>query len=237
MDDLNPKLSSGNKEPPPGRGPDREVEWYLNVQGERIKSDGPSIVVRDAMVKAGFDPTQRWHIFLKVAGQPKKEVELDTVVDLRTPGLEKLRLTPKNVNNGEASVTAQRDFALLEVDEAYLDRHFPEWETVTDGGRRWFLIPNYPLPQGFSVTHVMLVIEIPLTYPAAQLDMFFVAPVLSLPGGGGPAATQARQIIRGTSFQRWSRHRGDQYPWNATVDNIITHLALVESALAKEVSL
>lgn len=214
----------------------RNAQWVLDVQGHRITSDAPTIVVRDAMTKAGFDPTLRWHIFLKVAGQPKQPVELDTVIDLRTPGIERLRLTPKNVNNGEAAVSVRRDFALLEADEAFLDRRFPEWETVIEAGHRWLIIPNYPVPQEYRIEEVLLALEIPPPYPAAQVDMFFVAPPLLLPGGGAPPATEARVVIRGTTFQRWSRHRGDVYPWNPATDTVITHLALVESAIAKEVS-
>ena len=215
----------------------RDAEWFLDVQGHRIKSDGPTIVVRLAMTKAGFDPTQRWHIYLKVAGQPKQQVELDTVVDLRTPGIERLRLTPKNVNNGEAALIARRDFAMLEADEAFLNRRFPEWEAVLEDGRRWLVIPSYPVPMEYRIAEAVLALEIPPPYPSAQVDMFYIAPPLTLPGGGEPPATGARQSIGGTSFQRWSRHRGNEYPWNPALDNIVTHLALVESALAKEVSL
>ena len=39
-----------------------------------------------------------------VHGQPKKEVTLDYVVDLRTPGIEKIRLTPRGIDNGEVQL-------------------------------------------------------------------------------------------------------------------------------------
>ncbi|MBY3102238.1 hypothetical protein HFO69_31820 [Rhizobium laguerreae] len=48
-------------------------------------------------------------------------------------------------------------------------------------------------------------------------------------------ATEAKQLIRGLPFQRWSRHRGAIAPRNPRRDNVVTHLALVESALLKEV--
>lgn len=110
----------------------RKLVWKLNIQGVVIDVDTPTILVRDALARAGFDVTQNWHIFLKVLGQAKREVQLNDCVDLRTPGIEKIRLTPKEVNNGEALVVPRRDFALQEVDDAYLDRLCLRWETVND---------------------------------------------------------------------------------------------------------
>jgi len=40
-------------------------------------------------------------IILKIAGEPKKEVDLNYMIDLRHKGIEKLRLTPRQINNGE----------------------------------------------------------------------------------------------------------------------------------------
>ena len=118
----------------------RKPSWKLNIQGVTIVSDTPTIVVSEAMIKAGFDVAQSWHIFLKVAGQAKREVALTDVVDLRTPGIEKIRLTPKEVNNGEAPPAPRRDFDVLEVDETYLHCTGHKWETGNDGGSRWLVI-------------------------------------------------------------------------------------------------
>lgn len=91
-------------------------------------------------MRAGEDPDRRQQILLSVAGQPRRKVALDDVIDLRTPGIEKLRLRPDDVNNGEATVPPTRDFALLPTDEAYLDRIGLRWETVAEGACRWLLI-------------------------------------------------------------------------------------------------
>lgn len=105
-----------------------------------------------AIVRAGEDPDRRQQILLSVAGQPRRKVALDDVIDLRTPGIEKLRLRPDDVNNGEANVPLTRDFALLPTDEAYLDRIGLRWETVAEGACRWLLIHRYPLPSGYTAT-------------------------------------------------------------------------------------
>jgi hypothetical protein len=213
----------------------RKAVWKLNVQGVILELHQPNIVVRQAMQKAGFDITKAWQIFLIVKDQPKLSVNLDYTVDLRTPGIEKLRLTPAGVHNGEAAAKPRRQFDLLEVDEKHLDALGCFWETVVDADRRWLLIHHYQVPAGYAPQIVLLALEIPPTYPGAQIDMFYSSPPLRLTSGRAIDRTQVSAVICGTPFNGWSRHRGPQAPWNPNSDNVITHLALVESAIAKEV--
>jgi len=213
----------------------RAATWVLNVQGVRLEVATPTIVVSDAMIRAGFDVNQGWHIFLKVTGHPKQIIELTTVVDLRTPGIEKIRLTPKDVSNGETAQAVRRDFALLDVDENFLDERFAHWETMIENQRRWLLVYGYPVPQGYNTRRVTLALDVPPSYPGAQIDMFYVSPHLSLSDGQALACTEAQEAINGVPYQRWSRHRATASEWRPDTDNVITHLALVESALAKEV--
>ena len=213
----------------------RKRSWKLNVQGVTIESDTPTIVASNAMSKAGFDVAQGWHIFLKVAGQAKREIAPTDVIDLRIPGIEKIRLTPKDVNNGEAPLAPRRDFDLLEVDEAYLDCGGYKWETMNDGGRRWLVINHYSVPAGFTLTETLLALEIPPTYPAAQIDMFYTYPPLALVSGRAIDCTHIQATILGVPYNGWSRHRGPGSEWNPSSDSVVTHLALVESALGKEV--
>ena len=212
----------------------RRPSWKLNVQGVTIETAKPTIIVSDAMTRAGFDVTQDWHIFLRVAGQAKREVTLTDVIDLRTPGIEKIRLTPKEVNNGEASPAPRRDFALLDADEEFLHGLGCKWETVDDAGRRWLLIHHYPVPSGFTVAQTRLALEIPPSYPAAQIDMFYTHPPLALVSGRPIDCTHIAATIFGVNYNGWSRHRGPGSEWKPARDNVSTHLALVESAMAKE---
>lgn len=212
----------------------RKREWKLDVQGVEVVSDLPNIVVRDAIIRAGFDPDKSWFVFLKVQGKPKREVTLTDSIDLRTPGIERLRLTPRNVNNGEA-IAPHRDFALLDVDEDYLNQLGLRWETVVENGRRWLLVHGYPIPDGYMASETELAIEVPLTYPQAALYGFYAFPPLALASGNEIPSTQLRGTIRNREFHGWSRHRGSADPWNPAKDNIATHLTLVDAALAKEV--
>lgn len=210
-------------------------EWKLNVQGVTLELDVPTIVVRDALDQAGFNPDQGWQIFLKIAGQPKQAVDLTTEIDLRTPGIEKLRLTPKDVNNGEAPPASCRDFGLLDIDEKHLNRLGLRWETIVEANRRWLLLHNYPLPSGYTAAHTKLALEVPTAYPGAQLYGFYAYPPLALSSGRTIERTQLRGVLLGVEFHGWSRHRGPAAPWNSATDNVVTQLALVDAALAKEV--
>jgi hypothetical protein len=209
----------------------RKRTWKLNVQGVVLTVPTPTIIVRTALVEAGFNPDLGWQIFLIVKGQPKRAVTLTEPIDLRTPGIEKLRLTPAGVHNGEAMALPKRDFDVLDVDEAYLNSLGYHWETVKDGDGRWLLIHNYPVPAGYTSRSVVLALLIPPTYPGAQIDMFYTNPPLKLVSGRAIDRTQPKAVIRGAEFNGWSRHR----PWNPAVDNVVTQLALVESAIAKEI--
>ncbi len=209
----------------------RKRTWKLDVQGVVLTVPTPTIIVRKALEEAGFNPDQGWQIFLIVKGQPKRAVTLTEPVDLRTPGIEKLRLTPSGVHNGEAVASPKREFAVLDVDDVYLSSLGYHWETVIDGKARWLLIHNYPVPAGYTVRSVVLALLIPDTYPGAQIDMFYTNPPLKLVSGRAIDRTQPKATIRGAEFNGWSRHR----PWNPAVDNVVTQLALVESAIAKEV--
>lgn len=208
-----------------------EHHWKLNVQGVVIESPHPEIVVRHAIKRAGFNPDAPWIIVLKIAGEPKKEVDLSFVIDLRHKGIEKLRLTPKQINNGEMGSGRRIEFALLPQDEQHLDHLGLRWETLVDVGRRWLIIRNYPLPPGYRSPQADVAIEVPVSYPGAQLDMFYCNPPLSLLSGAAIPQTQHMEMVTGLPFQRWSRHR----QWDPARDTLATHLALVDEALRREV--
>ena len=205
--------------------------WKLNVQGVVIESPHPEIVVRHAIKQAGFNPDTPWIIILKIAGEPKKEVDLNYTIDLRHKGIEKLRLTPRQINNGEMGAARRVEFAMLPQDEQHLDDLGLRWETLVDVGRRWLIIRNYPVPPGYRASVTDIAIEVPVSYPGAQLDMFYCYPPLALLSGAMIELTQHMETVTGLLFQRWSRHR----PWDAARDTLATHLALVDESLRREV--
>lgn len=210
--------------------------WKLNVQGKVLEIHAPKIVVREAVKLAGLDPNGHWLIFLKVEGQEKRALEMGDVVDLTTPGIEKLRLTPADVSNGEMARPLRREFSLLPADENYLQGMDYRWETRLEPAlngepRRWLVIKDYVLPKGYTAEKVLLALEVPAGYPMAQIDMFYVLPSVALSNGTLIPNVQITAEIDGNTFQGWSRHR----TWNPGVDSVITQLAMVDGCLHKEV--
>ena len=213
----------------------RQPSWKLNVQGVLLTLTTPVVVVKDALTQAGFDPSKGWIAILKRKGQAKLQVALTDTIDLTLPGIEKLRLTPAQINNGEAHTAPRREFALLEKDEAHLNERSLHWETFIEGGRRWLLLHNYVLPEGYNHPVVDIAIDVPSAYPRAEIDMFHCNPHLTLSSGCVIGETTGRTAIGGQTFQQWSRHLNGQTRWNPSTDSVMTHLAVIESVLLKEI--
>jgi len=211
----------------------RATEWKLNVQGVVIESDTPTITVREAVTRAGFAADGSWIIVLKTAAE-RRQVELDETIDLTLPGIEKLRLTPREINNG-ASNARPREFALLPSDETGLSERQFDWSALVDQGRQWLLLHDVDLPQGFNARTATIAVEVPASYPMAEIDMFYCQPPLARADGRPIPQTEVMQSIGGSTFQRWSRHRGAGSPWRPGNDNVLTHLTLVDASIAREV--
>ncbi|UWQ57289.1 multiubiquitin domain-containing protein [Leisingera caerulea] len=213
----------------------RQSSWKLNVQGVLLTLTTPVIVVKDALAQAGFDPNKDWITILKRKGEAKLQVALTDTIDLTLPGIEKLRLTPAQINNGEAHNAPRREFTLLEKDENYLNERSLHWETFVEGRRRWLLLRSFILPEGYIQPVVDIAIDVPPTYPRAEIDMFHCFPHLTLSSGRLIGQTSGRTAIAGQTFQQWSRHLNGQTRWNPSTDSVMTHIAVVEAALLKEV--
>lgn len=210
--------------------------WTLIVGGVPLEYRTPLVKVADALGRAGFDIGKAWHIYLIVKGHDKQEVQLDTIVDLRTPGIEKIRVTPRNVANGDGQAgNLRREFKLMPADVAHLDGLDLSWETVCEGERRWLLIHDYALPAGLTPRVAQVALDIPKDYPASQIDMFYFSPFVARADAVEIPRVQVRATICGVEFQGWSRHRKEPHVWDANTDNVRTHMALVEGCLAKEV--
>lgn len=213
----------------------RKAAWKLLVQGVMLTLSSPTIVVRDALIEAGLDPDKGWIAALKIKGQPREAIGLDGIIDLTKKGIEKLWLRPSNIQNGEAPIGLRRDFDLDDRDRQYLDKRGIAWDTVMQGAGRWVILRLFPLPTGYTVSVADIAIQIPATYPIAALDMFYCAPFLQLTSGRLIPQTQGRQTLDGQTYQRWSRHRQGETVWNPNADSLITHIAIIDESLSREV--
>lgn len=127
----------------------------------------------------------------------------------------------------------RRQFLLPESDAEHLEAHGLRWETVVEPGWRWLFVHGFPVPAGYNVSSVTAAVSISPGYPDAPLDMVYFYPALVRADGRAIGALSP-QAIDGKTFQRWSRHRTGANPWRPGVDDLSTHLVLVQHWLERE---
>lgn len=157
----------------------------------------------------------------------------DDSVSFLAPGVERFMTIPNEVTEGDGSQT-RRQFALLKGDAAFLDSLNLRWESVVDGGVHAVIIYGWPLPSGYNVASADVHVRFNSGYPDTQLDMAYFAPALSRASGRG-INNLSTTPFDGRSWQQWSRHRTPASAWRPGVDDLSTHMALVEDWLAAEV--
>jgi hypothetical protein len=122
----------------------------------------------------------------------------------------------------------RRDFQLVEEDEAGLLARGQTWEAIVENRAKWIILPDYSIPAGFNVARATAALRIPPSYPDDQIDMVYFHPLLSL--ANGKAIKQLSVFsLDGKAYQQWSRHRTGANPWRPSLDNVCTHLLLVDS--------
>jgi len=124
----------------------------------------------------------------------------------------------------------RRNFDLPEKDREHLDALGLPWETIVDRGQ-WLLIHDVCLPIGFTPLKAIEALLIPPNYDDAQIDMVYFFPALAR-ADGKPINALTSHALDGKSFQRWSRHREE--PWRKGIDDVGTHLVLINEWLLRE---
>lgn len=130
----------------------------------------------------------------------------------------------------------RRQFNLPEEDMEFLAAMPLPWETVIEGNSKRVILRNFPVPSGYNQPEVDLNVMIEATYPDTQIDMVYFFPPLARTDGRPINAANNLDIFDGKSWQRWSRHRTPQNPWRPGVDNLSTHIALVDDWLRRELT-
>lgn len=128
---------------------------------------------------------------------------------------------------------SRRQFQLLPDDSAFLEDYGLPWETIVDNSQ-WVLIHDFPTHEGYNHGTVTAAILMQTGYPNSGLDMVYFFPAIARKDGMAIGRTEVIQKIDGKDFQRWSRHRSPQNPWVTNLDNLGTHIYLVEDWLVRE---
>lgn len=168
----------------------------------------------------------------KVHGQ-MRPVPPSEVVDFTSRGVERFATVPKEVQEGEGPVRA--NFEVLEEDAEYLNGKNYTWEAIEQANCKRIVIREFNPPQGLVPEKVDMFVILPLGYPDTQIDMVYFYPPLSR-ADGKPIRALATSAFEGKNWQRWSRHRTSNSLWRQGVDNVGTHLMLVNDFLRAELA-
>lgn len=128
----------------------------------------------------------------------------------------------------------RRHFSLPSDDVEFLDAKKLEWETVIEGTCRRVVLKMFPTPTGYNQKYVDMNMRIEAAYPDTQIDMAYFYPHLSRTDGKEIGALSQDSFDQKT-WQRWSRHRTSVNPWRPGVDNLCTHVALINEWLQMEI--
>jgi hypothetical protein len=206
--------------------------YAFRVDKQRIVVNNPTITGRQILADVGKTP-EAFKLYQHKRGHQPIPIGPNDVVNLREPGVERFTTMPKDTTEGHDGPRLRHDFALPEADEEYLDSLGLSWETVRQQQSRWLLVHDWQLPNGYNHPKTSVALLIPDNYSDSQIDMVYFKDHLARTDGKIINNLTA-ETIAGEIWQRWSRHRTNQNPWRAGVDDIASHLSLVDEWLRRE---
>jgi hypothetical protein len=205
--------------------------YRYRVNKPHFVTELPELTREQILERAGLVPTAQYRLRLKRRDGPPVEVKPGETVHLRDHGVERFIAQPKEVQDGRE---ARFQFAVSNVDAAFVESLGLPYETLHSGSRMWVLIYGLALPTGFQVATANVAVEIAPGYPTSQLDMAWFDPPLRRLDGQVIAQTQVIEQIDGRGWQRWSRHRIGGSVWQPGVDNLESHFAYIQGWLSRE---
>ena len=220
------KPEGGHKPPKP---------YKLKIDGTMYEVQDRFITGRMILALAHKTPESDYRVALKEHGNDMRPIGLDEDVDLDMPGVEKFVTYHTGHSDGEEGPQGPSPFNLPEEDQDYSNRLSGRLERVLEGRKRWVLIHDFDVPDGYNESKVTVAIMIPPGYPVTGPDMVYFYPALSLSSGKQIHAAEAREVIRGKSYQRWSRHFLPNAPWRPGVDSLETYTFMIRGWLDREV--
>jgi hypothetical protein len=209
--------------------PNTGVSYFIKVNGKTESFDHQIVTGLEIMKASGHDP-EKEDLWIKYADGRKDLISSEKKVDLGVAGVEKFRVLPKKLTDGRGDEAPP---PLKEEDLKTLNESRKEWELIPWNGNKLLIIRNWDIPSGFNVDKNDVGIVIPLTYPSAQLDMFYFKNPLARADGKQISAL-SQENFNGEIWQRWSRHRDSSSTWRPDVDDLESHLILLETSLLNE---
>ena len=205
--------------------------YVIRIDKQKIVVNSPVLTGRQILALVGKTP-DKFKLYEHFPGRQPQPIQPDQEVHLQKHHIERFTTMAKDTTEGRTAAALRREFRLPNPDEQYLDSLGLAWETVRDGGSLWLLVHDWKTERGYNVQTVRLALQIPGGYSDSQIDMVYFLPPLERADRRPLLATSSQQIC-GEIYQRWSRHRTAANPWRPGVDDVSTHLTLVDEWLRR----
>lgn len=213
----------------------RAKRYIIRVDKQKVTVHKAELTGTEILALVNKTPAQFKLYEHRPHHQPRL-IRPDEVVHLHHHHIERFTTMPKDTTEGLGSAALSQAFSLPQADQRYLDNLGLAWECIKDGNTQWLVIHGWQTPNGYNHRQVDMALMIPPLYPDSQIDMVYFNPPLARVDGR-VIGQLTNQAIQGKSWQRWSRHRTGQNPWRPGVDDVASHLALVDDWLHREFEL
>lgn len=210
----------------------RAKRYIIRVDKEKVTIHHAEITGAEILASVNKTP-EKFKLYEHRRHHQPKLIRPDEIVHLHAHHIERFTTMPKDTTEGLGSVALSQAFALPEADRRYLSNLGLPWECLKDGNTQWLIIHDWQTPHGYNLRQVDVALLIPPLYPDSQIDMAYFNPNLSRTDGR-PIRTLTACPIQQKNWQRWSRHRTSRNPWRPGVDDVASHLALVDDWLRRE---
>lgn len=213
--DLEKCAKSGRRTPKGQKG------YRIRIDGEMKIARREEITGAEILGLVDKKPGE-WSLSQKFPGGRRERIEAGNAVNLAALGVERFETSPLQIQQGG------EDIGLTPEDMEYLESLGKRWDTEVDSKTRMIVIRDFDIPGGYDHKTSDLMLVIPRNYPAAGLDMFYLAPGLQRQDGR-PINALAVETHGGRQWQRWSRH----YPWQPGY-GIANHMDTVQWSLKND---
>ncbi len=213
-----------------GRKVPKAKKYRIRLDNEKYVVDMESMTGAQILALASKTPDK--YLLRQKTQHGVIEVKPTDVISFVAAGVERFMTIPNEVTEGEGP-QLRRQFTTMANDRQYLDSTSLRWEAVDDGQVKAIVLYDWPLPSGYNVPVANVQLRITAGYPDAQIDMAYFSPSLSRADGRSIGAL-SELTFDGQQWQQWSRHRTSTSIWRPGIDDLSTHMALVNDWLTAE---
>jgi hypothetical protein len=217
-----------------GEKPPHAKTYVIRIDKETYHVHKPNPTGEELLQLAG-KTSAGYKLYQIFRGRQPEPVAPHQHVDLRAHGVERFTTVQKDPTEGASIIEAlRRDFKLAAEDTEYLDSLKLPWETIREpNGTLLLMIDGWAIPAGYNIPVAKLALVIPTGYPDTQIDMAYFSPALAR-RDGKQINNLTPVLWQAGAFQQWSRHRTSTNPWRSGIDDISTHLSLIDDFLRRE---